>query len=226
MAELTHDTAEDGFHEIQLSGKQLVFLFMTATIVSVFIFLCGVLVGRGVRDARGGGPDPVATAAQVQQQDTASPEQKPAEPPVPAESADAPAKPDTFTYPDRLQGAETPREGLKKPAPAVEAAPPATQAAAPAPQRTGPAIDVPTSGRPGALVVQVFASQDAAAASALVKRLGAKGYPAFLSVPSSASAPRTYRVQVGRFNDRREAEDVKRRLEKEEQFKPWITSSR
>ncbi|HEV3483853.1 MAG TPA: hypothetical protein VG106_00485, partial [Vicinamibacterales bacterium] len=49
---MAHDTAplnDDAFHEIQLSGKQLVFLFMATTVVSVFIFLCGVLVGRGVR---------------------------------------------------------------------------------------------------------------------------------------------------------------------------------
>src|SRR5436190_73889 len=45
-------TTEDGFHEIQLNGKQLVFLFMAATVVSVVIFLCGVLVGRGVRAER------------------------------------------------------------------------------------------------------------------------------------------------------------------------------
>ena len=36
-------------HEIQLNGKQLVFMFMAATVVSVVIFLCGVMVGRGVR---------------------------------------------------------------------------------------------------------------------------------------------------------------------------------
>src|SRR5713226_9180226 len=51
LASHAHD---DGFHEIQLSGKQLVFLFMAATVVSVVIFLCGVLVGRGVRAERGG----------------------------------------------------------------------------------------------------------------------------------------------------------------------------
>ena len=32
-------------HEIQLNGKQLVFLFMAATVVAVVIFLCGVMVG-------------------------------------------------------------------------------------------------------------------------------------------------------------------------------------
>jgi hypothetical protein len=49
VTDLSHDAADDGFHEIQLSGKQLVFLFMATTVVSVVIFLCGVLVGRGVR---------------------------------------------------------------------------------------------------------------------------------------------------------------------------------
>jgi cell division protein FtsN len=31
-----------------------------------------------------------------------------------------------------------------------------------------------------------------------------------------------YRVVVGKFETRQEAEQVKRRIEKEEQFKPWI----
>ena len=52
MPELSHDTTEDGFHEIQLSGKQLVFLFIVTTSVVVGVFLFGVLVGRGARDAR------------------------------------------------------------------------------------------------------------------------------------------------------------------------------
>src|SRR5262244_3962198 len=51
-ARLASDIHDDGFHEIQLNGKQLVFLFMAATVVSVVIFLCGVLVGRGVKTER------------------------------------------------------------------------------------------------------------------------------------------------------------------------------
>ena len=50
---MAHEIHDDGFHEIQLSGKQLVFLFMATTVVSIVIFLCGVLVGRGVQNARG-----------------------------------------------------------------------------------------------------------------------------------------------------------------------------
>ncbi len=62
VSELSHDTADDGFHEIQLSGKQLVFLFIVTTTVLVAIFLCGVLVGRGARGASGEEPEAVAAA--------------------------------------------------------------------------------------------------------------------------------------------------------------------
>src|SRR5262245_49381214 len=43
---------DEGLHEIQLNGPQGVFLCIAATGVSVVIFLCGVLVGRGVRADR------------------------------------------------------------------------------------------------------------------------------------------------------------------------------
>ncbi len=59
---LASHTQDDGFHEIQLNGKQLVFLFMAATVVSVVIFLCGVLVGRGVRGQRGTAVETAALA--------------------------------------------------------------------------------------------------------------------------------------------------------------------
>ncbi|HJR59820.1 MAG TPA: SPOR domain-containing protein, partial [Vicinamibacterales bacterium] len=83
------------------------------------------------------------------------------------------------------------------------------------------AVKVPTSGRPGTWVIQVQALQNRSAASSIVQGLIAKGYPAFLLQPS-AGAPAIYRVQIGRYRERREAEEVARRLEKEEQFKPDI----
>jgi cell division septation protein DedD len=43
-------------------------------------------------------------------------------------------------------------------------------------------------------------------------------------VEPAADAPAAvFRVRVGRYADRAEAEDILRRLEQEEQFKPWIT---
>ena len=40
--------ADEEFHEIQLNGKQLVFLFMAGTVAAVVIFLCGLMVGRNL----------------------------------------------------------------------------------------------------------------------------------------------------------------------------------
>ncbi len=46
MPEFREDATDDGFHEIQLSRKQLVFLFMTGSVALILVFLFGVVVGR------------------------------------------------------------------------------------------------------------------------------------------------------------------------------------
>ena len=219
MPELSHDTAEDGFHEIQLSGKQLVFLSILVTFASVVIFLCGVLVGRGARAVRG--DEPADVSAEVTTP-TSAPQVAPgagppaAEPPAPAPEADE------LSYHKRLQGADAPKDELKPQTPSPAEKPADTKAPA-AQAATPPAADAPASGRPGAWVVQVVALQDRAVTTSLVTRLNGKGYPAFLVTTAAGSVPRMYKVQVGRYNDKKEAEQIRQRLEKEEQFKPWIS---
>ena len=233
MSEFSHDTADEGFHEIQLSGKQLVFLFILVTFALVVTFLCGVLVGRGARVVRGddAGDTTVASTA------TPGTPQAMGDSGPPAAEPPAPAPEDELSYPKRLQATDAPKEDLQS-APSAAArqtaaVPPPTAAqkaaAPPKPdvqQKTDaqpPAGEVASSGRPGAWVVQVVALQDRAVATALVQRLNGKGYPAFLVTTAPGSVPRMYKVQVGRYNDRREADQIRLRLEKEEQFKPWIS---
>jgi cell division septation protein DedD len=252
VVELTHDTTDDGFHEIQLSGKQLVALFIIATTVIVVVFLCGVRVGRGVRDAQGDEIDQVAAATlpATQPAQPAPVATPPSEAPPPA--SDAAAQED-LTYQKRLEANAPAAEKLKKqeeskrepvvppvttaapkPAPSVavaapkSAAPVATRAANTA-ATTGSAVptagtdNLPTSGRPGTWAVQVIATKDRAVAGSVVKRLAAKGYPAFVVNPSAGDKQRYYKVHVGRYNDRGEAETVSLRIKKEEQFQSWIT---
>jgi cell division septation protein DedD len=71
-------------------------------------------------------------------------------------------------------------------------------------------------------VVQVTATRTRTEADAVAKRLSSKGYPTFV-MPVGGAGAGLFRVRVGKYNDRREAESISRRLEKEEQFKPWIT---
>jgi cell division septation protein DedD len=227
VSEFTHDTADDGFHEIQLSGKQLVFLFIVTTTVIVVVFLCGVKVGRGARAAQGEDPEPAGVAA-TSSPSPAEPSPSgapPGEPPAPA--ADMP--PD-LGYPDSLKDGSPPDAKLK---PQPDSAPP-PEAPAPAPSRPARATEapkpapaaesagVPSSGRAGTWAVQVIATLDRNMATSIVKRLVAKDYPAFLVNPAG-SGPAYYKVQVGRFNDRGEAEQVSQRIKKEEQFQSWIT---
>jgi cell division septation protein DedD len=253
---LANSTQDDGFHEIQLNGKQLVFLFMAATVVSVVIFLCGVLVGRGVRAERGTGTE---TAAVNDSPADITPSQPP--PPVasPAAGSDpttaAPPPPaEDFTYPKRLEQPNQPPEDLKPapkaaapapaPAPAKaantpkstsstpQAAPPKpapADAAAPlsAANDRGPAPAAAAAGvgdaQPPAgqgYVVQVTALNVRSEADAIAKHLSSKGYAAYVSANGT---PAIYRVRVGSFKTKREAETVAAKLQKEEQMKPWVT---
>jgi DedD protein len=218
--------------EIQLGGKQLVFLFMAATVVSVVIFLCGVLVGRGVRGqvnavpaeaaVFGGGPG-VATAV--------PPRDASATPDVPATAAPpaSPASTAPLTYYDRLDSKKPLSETLKNVTPAtvtggstsVQA--PARASAASREEATTAAEDAslaPPSG--SGYAVQVAALRNRHEAEIVARRLLGKGYRAYVVSPAGGR-PAVFRVRVGKFDTRAEAQRVATRLRKEEQFKPWIT---
>jgi septal ring-binding cell division protein DamX len=244
VPELSHDTTEDGFHEIQLSGKQLVFLFIVTTSVVVGVFLFGVLVGRGARDVRSDETPSATSSAAPTPAPAAVPDPSATEAPAPA--GDEPEKPDALSYADRLTKSSPAPETLKPKAedrprneeprmPPPAAAPPTAAvppkepavkpqvpAAAPTPVRTAGDSDVPTAGKPGSWLVQVIATREPAVANSVVKRLTSKGYPAFLVNPVPGAPQPFYKVQVGRYGDRSEAEQVSQRIKKEEQFQSWI----
>jgi cell division septation protein DedD len=236
--------SDEGVHEIQLNGKQLVFMFMAVTVVAVVIFLCGVMVGRGVRAPRA--TELADAAIEVPLDPTAAltaPATSSADGPSP--TAD-PSQDTTLSYsgrlsantppPETLKDPETVVQEMKAPAPPEKAAEPlpAVVTARPSPPaatlKTRPTQTERTTSPAGATteppgagyVVQVAAVKERREADTIAKRLKSKGFPSFVSSPG-AGAARVYRVRVGKYNDRREADAVARRLEKEEQFNPWIT---
>jgi DedD protein len=221
---------DDAFHEIQLNGKQLVFLFMAATVVSVVIFLCGVLVGRGVRAERGTVAD-VTPASSVE---TTPPAPAAASPPAttpagsdPTKAAAPPA--DDLSYFSRLEKPAAAPEHLKAAPPKAEtpaakppqSAPQRSVAPAPAPAESRAAPEVAEPAGTG-FAVQIAALNVRSDAEAIAKRLSSKGYAAYVMSPP-AGAPTVFRVRIGKFPTRREAETVASKLQKEEQFKPWVT---
>ena len=233
--------SDEGFHEIQLNGKQLVFLFMFATVVLVGTFLCGVMVGRGVRAERGD------QTAQTIDAPAATPPPSSAAPPPSAPATPAPAGKDPSTVPPEpaendyyksLTAQKPDDESLKAsakrkpdaaaPPPASKAAPASAAAAPPAPEKSKPAPppvadqSQPAAVTSGGFAVQITALRDRGEADAIVKRLVTKGYPAYVLNPVPGKPP-VYRVQVGRYKNRGDADRIAGRLKKEEQFSPWVT---
>jgi cell division protein FtsN len=238
-------TTDESFREIQLNGKQLVFLFMAATVISVVIFLFGVLVGRSARPERTAAQD--VAAAEIAPDPGAAPAPGVQSTAPPASLAtDPPAPADELTYAERLQKDTPPKETLKAaPAPSpepptratsairaeskaarpIQESPPPVNSAAPrtppvaAARNTAVASSDPSG--PG-FAVQVAAYADRRDADTLARQLAAKGYPAFVMDPVKGGPKALYRVRVGKYKTLKDAQTVSTRLETAEQFNPWI----
>ena len=211
--------SDQGFHEVQLSGKQLVFLFMSAVVLAVVIFLLGVNVGRGVRQAVGD----TEVAAQAEAAPAKAPDDAAA-----GAAATKPAEPE-LSYHDMLLGtnaAGDKKAGAGAPPPAGDTVPkpvtePATQPAQqpvqspPAPAATPiakPTATVsappPTQAKPSASdwFLQVGAYSTQAMADGQVAKLKQLNVPAFVDV---GGASKLFRVRIGPYADRAQAEQVK-----------------
>ncbi len=215
--------ADDRSRGVHLTDKQLVFVFMSATVAAVVVFLCGVLVGRGVQAARG----PLSDATMLSPPQVVS-DGGPVESPI----ADAPARSGAgsptqgrgkYTYPELL-GKTPPPEQLTVPAPAPEPGPPAHEASAP-PVVPDDAAGTPETNTPiGDYTVQIAAVKKRSEADAIVKQLKAKGYDAYVFVPDSRDRVGGFRVRVGTFKEKQQADVLAQRILREEKrYKPWVT---
>lgn len=75
----------------------------------------------------------------------------------------------------------------------------------------------------GSWTVQVTALPSGDDAQTVADGLKARGYPAFVVAPPLGAAPgAVYRVRVGPYADRGEADRVRDRLDTEEQFEPSV----
>jgi cell division septation protein DedD len=149
----------------------------------------------------------------------------------PTRAAPPPAV-DDLSYFDRLEESTPPVEALKRPIVAdddeapPEAAPRARSSSSvppvrPLATRPNPPAPAPAPASVSGFAVQVAALNVRKEAETVAHRLSAKGYEAYV-LASTAGAP-VYRVRVGPFKTRRDAESTANRLQREEQFKPWIT---
>ena len=218
--------ADESFREIQLSGKQLIALFMTAAVVLIATFLAGVQVGRGVRSQR---EPATATDAALSGGATGDPTATPAAtkvppPPEPQVQAAPPAVPPP--QPEEAPPSDTRAQTKPAPAPASAAVPAKPAPAAgdaggrPAPSEA-PAAASGSEPAGGGYFLKVVAYREKGQADRMAARLAAKGYSTYIT-PVAGKGATLYSVRVGKYPTRKEADAVRQRLEQEEQLKPSI----
>jgi cell division septation protein DedD len=213
--------ADQSFREIQLGGKQLVFLFMCAVVLTVVVFLLGVSVGRDMRAA----PSPTIQAS-VPTRDAPTTAAPPAGTPAGSDTAAA-----DLSYPQALKGDPS---AAPPPAPISELPPVETPrsdshpraAEPPTPKSERPSYPVPAAVPSPATtasgwIVQVGAFNRTEVASGEAAKLQAKGYPAFVfTEPASTPGPR-YKVRVGPYPGRSDADRMLKTLASEG-YKPLL----
>ena len=200
--------SDQGSREIQLTGKQLIFLFMSAVVLLVVVFLLGVSVGRGVRSGTVAAGSPAGEPA-------------PGDTSVPAAPPAAADEPVTLSYPNELT-ARGATPASTAPATPTGELPPITPPGAPAagavaepepptPEPPAPAVSA------GGWFVQVGAFRSRASADRVVNDLSAKGQKAFVSPSGGLN-----RVRVGPFADKAEADKAAAALERLGHARPAV----
>tara|TARA_B100001123_G_scaffold436326_1_gene566399 strand:- start:291 stop:998 length:708 start_codon:yes stop_codon:yes gene_type:complete len=233
--------AREGSSDTAPSAKHYVFLLMAGTVVAVVVFVVGVLVGQ---DSRGGnttdsGPSITEISMQLPPAGMGSPGSRRSQ-----QSAGARER-SRLTYVETLTGTK-PREVLQPPMEASEQ--PNTPGHGLSENETGqPTLSsrastgfiagaIPGSAQtfefvepglrstmPQGFAVQVGALRSEQPAQEIATQLRAKNYPATVSLPDSNAPIPWFRVRVGPYPDRAEAERVRQRLIDEEQFDAFVT---
>ena len=179
-----------------LSARYLVVVFLMGVAACAVFFSLGFLVGYNERPFKGATATEEVTPSPVIPPNVNPPLEEipePAKSPPPAAAAKS--------------AAQAPKD-TSKPAEETKAAP--------------RAASTPSGPVPSGFAVQVAASRSKSDAENLVKELGSRGYRVFLVSPEYAKAgDNLYRVQVGPFATREDAEKSRDKLAKEG-FKPFI----
>jgi cell division septation protein DedD len=219
---------EPSYYEIALTNRQVLVAFVILLVCVMAAFFAGIWVGRGSPAAATDGPQ----EAVAEPTPTGQPEEL-------AFFNDGESGTSTATdRPDLQELARNPRQGTTlaedlgvKDAPRAGSSPapvapggepevppgPGGEPSAP-PAATGTAA--PAAAPAGALFIQVFSSRDELQARRLETRMRAAGFKAFLS-----PAGPMFRVRIGPFTARAEADTVAAKARREFRVDTWITAS-
>jgi cell division septation protein DedD len=227
------DYEEKSYYEIQLDNKQLILVFLAAVTVCVLIFVLGIMIGKGQKEAEIAAatrieknattPEPDSNSPQQALSDIASearnekkstktaiekkePVEKKADTSNTSDSATA-KKSEKFAYEDLDQ-----KEPAKENAEAPSAEPVS---------ETPAADDIPKSTGGTQYTVQIMATSSRPKAEQQISALKLKGYKPFLDETKSGDIS-VFKVRVGRFADTQEAKELANRIKKDLRLETWV----
>jgi cell division septation protein DedD len=217
---------EPSYYEIALTNRQVLVAFVILLCCVLASFFAGVWVGRGSPAAAADGPQQAA----AEPTPTTQPEELAFFNDGEAANGTAGDRPDLqdlarnprqgTTLAEDLGVKDAPRAGAS-PAPAAPGGEPEGPGAEPSAPPVAASTAAPAPGAPaGALFIQVFSSRDELQARRLETRMRAAGFKAFLS-----PAGPMFRVRIGPFTARPEAEQVAAKAKREFRVDTWITAS-
>jgi DedD protein len=195
------------------SARYMIVIFLVCVATCGVFFSLGFLVGYNERGSHSDLPtEAVSSPPAIPPTVNPPPDSAPPAPQDPAGHAAADSPPETEVIPP----GGAPRPATQR----ADASPPQTAAKPNSNPSTAPS---PSAGQVGeGITLQVAALRTKQDAEALVDILKGRGYPVFLVTPEYAHADdNLFRVQVGPFRSRADADKVHDKLV-QEGFKPFI----
>jgi cell division septation protein DedD len=226
------NSQEPSYYEIALTNRQVLGFFVVLLVCVVGAFFSGVWLGQK-RDSDRPMVAQAAVTAEAEDPEgeleelnfftdsaTPPPSVKPAPEPrrqAPPAAVEPAGRPDTTLLED---------VGADEPTVADEERPSTREVAteSPKPATAAPVASAPTASAVDGLVLQVFASPNRPQAEKLVSDLRDSGYEAFLS-SAQINGQTMHRVRIGPFEDRTQAEAVKRRVDQAYRVSSFITTN-
>ena len=230
------DSYERSYYEIALTNSQVLSALAVLLLCLLGAFVGGMWVARGTAVAAPAGEVSEEPAAEAESEAEAAGEidffgQSPRESTDRSQQAERPRQTVTPVQvaadeppAQRSEPVQTLRQPAPRPAPERRAAP-----TRPSPEPAQPATAAAASAGEdqqlaSLFVIQVLSSNDQGQAAKTMARLQESGYRAFIS-PTEVEGRRMYRVRVGPYADREQAESAEEKIKRQFRLDTWITSS-
>ncbi len=229
-----NDSNEPSYYEVALTNRQVLVSFVILLGCVLAAFVSGVYVGRQAEplpesevteSPAGQQPDEVAKLEEFKFFGEEGNGEGELEKPDLSSLREGEKAEETKTLAEDLGSAPPPQD----PPPPPRAAPPASSTPPPPPPASPPPPRVETPPPPAVaagdgFIIQVFSSRDEDQAKKVLTRLKAGGYQAYLS-PLDQGGLTMYRVRIGPFARRPQAEKVGADIHQKYKLETWITAA-